>query len=135
MEGTWSLRVGPEVHSGLSLYRLEALVRSGTLEAHHMVYGDGRWMRVDEVPYLLRQLRIRAAVSHRLKEQQAVSTKRKDNVVELFPDASLAMLPVRNTQAQTERKHRLGRVVMGVAFVLLFAEVAFLLYSTLLVAR
>ena len=84
MDGTWSLQIGPEVHSGLTLTRLETLVRSGTLEGHHLVYGDGQWKRVDEVPYLRRQLLLREQVRKTLleKKKDAQGSRQRGNVVD-----------------------------------------------------
>lgn len=131
MEGTWSLQIGPEVHSGLTLFRLEALVRSGTLEGHHRVCADGKWMRVDEVPYLRRQLDLRANVLQAVRSAPKPTPRhvKVGNVVHLFPEVTAAKLPLPSDRDKMRKVYIAGRVIMVLAVLVLVAEMCFLMYA------
>jgi hypothetical protein len=128
MAGTWSLRIGPEVHGGLTLMRLEGLVRSGTVEGHHLVCSDGKWMRVDEVPYLKRQIEIRKQLMSAILTPPAKRSGRVriGNVVHLFPETSLSKLQLPSDEERNRRIRLLGRLIAIAAVLVLIAEACFL---------
>jgi hypothetical protein len=137
MGGTWSLQVGPDVHSGLTLIRLEGLVRSGTVEGHHLVSSNGKWMRVDEVPYLRRQIELRRMLS---TARPPLAPKRPTrvrvgNVVHLFPESSLSQLPLVSDKQRNSRIKLVARIVTILAGLVLLMEAFFLLRSAWLAAH
>jgi hypothetical protein len=124
MAGTWSLRVGPDLHEGLTLFRLEALVRAGTLEGHHLVRSTEAWTRVEDVPYLRRQLPTKPT---RTKDASAALPVGA-SAGRITPDVAMAMamLEGESDRPRMNRIRALGRILTVFAVLLLVAEAAIL---------
>ena len=129
----WSVKLGEETRSGLTVYQLQELIRTGQVTAENEVFDGAEWKRVVDVPALARSLPetlasslggARKVVIHGLELEIGEDGKPKP----LPPEVIAQMLASQSTRrTDPERAKKVNRTLIVVVSVVIIVMMAMIL--------